>query len=183
MRNLGIVIDMARAKGTLTPELAMAGALAALRRADPADPANVRAAISEATQDLENGLEGKEFYSRAAARRLLGVSTPTLAKWVRAGLLPLNSAPGYKRKMIPAGPLLELAGEVRELRRMGRNRGLLAEALSRLEQEDPRFTREFSALYGAPLAAKDEFVSAAPGPVWDPEDESDPNALDFDQDD
>jgi transposase-like protein len=176
---------MGRAKAGLSPEEALAGALVALRGANLSDPADVRAAVDEATRELEGGLAGKSHYSKAEAARLLDVSAPTLDKWVRSGLLPTQDAPGSKRKMIPSHPLLDLAAEVKELRRLGRNRGLLAEALSRLEQEDPRFAEQFAEFYGAALAAGDdhEFVSAAPGPDWDPDDESDPNALDFADDD
>jgi hypothetical protein len=46
-----------------------------------------------------------------------------------------------------------LAGEVKELRRLGRRRGLLVEALSRLELEDPQWQREFDDLYGESLRA------------------------------
>lgn len=42
----------------------------------------------------------------------------------------------YKRDRIPAHALLVLAREVKQLRRQGRERGLLVEALSRLEQKD-----------------------------------------------
>jgi hypothetical protein len=100
----------------------------------------------------------------------LEVSAPTLNKWVRSGLLPVRAAQGYKHPMVPAEALLALAGEVKELRRLGHNRGLLAEALSRLEQEDPRFAAEFAELYGIARDADEEFVSAAPGADWDPAD-------------
>jgi isochorismate hydrolase len=54
---------------------------------------------------------------------------------------------------VPARPLLELAAQVKQLRRTGRHRGLLVEALSRLEQEDPGWRAEFERLYGPGLRA------------------------------
>ena len=82
-------------------------------------------------------------YSKAAAAHLLDVSTTTLEKWIVQGRLPVVRVPQYKRDRVPARPLLRLAGEVRELRRLGRQRGLLVEALSHLEQQDPQWQREF----------------------------------------
>jgi hypothetical protein len=71
--------------------------------------------------------------------------------------------------------LLVLAGEVKDLRRSGRQRGLLVQALSRLEQEDPRWREEFERLYGPGLRSggggdDGEYVSAAPGADFGRED-------------
>jgi hypothetical protein len=71
--------------------------------------------------------------------------------------------------------LLALAAQVKQLRRSGRHRGLLVEALSRLEQEDPGWRAEFERLYGPDLGSgasggDGEYVSAAPGPDFGPED-------------
>ena len=57
------------------------------------------------------------------------------------------------------------------LRQLGQDRGLLAEALSRLEQEDPEWRKQFDELYETSRSnGEDDFVRAAPGPGWDPED-------------
>lgn len=175
-------MSMGRAKN---PTATLAATLVTLRGARADDPRSQRAAIDEASRELEAALVAKPNFSKAEAADLLQVSAPTLEKWVSAGQLPVQQVPEYKRERIPAKPLLELAGEVKELRRMGRKRGLLAEAMSRLEQEDPRWREQFEELYGAALSGDPdgEFVSAAPGPDWDPEDEWDPNVLDFAQDD
>ena len=96
---------------------------------------------------------------------------------------------GCERDRILARPLPTLAAQVKQLRRSGRHHGLLVEALSRLEQEDPEWRAEFERLYGPGLRAMrsddlvkvdldsfgpddddGEYVSAAPGPDFGPED-------------
>lgn len=161
---------MARGKN---PTETIAKTFVTLRGAKPDDHAALRAAVESATAELEAALDEREHFSKAEAAGLLEVSAPTLDKWVAMGLLPVVRVSEYKRDRVPARALLALAGEVKELRRMGRKRGLLAEALSRLEQEDPAFRERFEVLYGAGLRSDedDEFVSAAPGPDWDPDDD------------
>lgn len=145
-----------------------------LRGANPQSPDELRAVADEATSALEEALLAERpHFSRAEAATVLEVSPPTVNKWVVQGLLPLQEVPGYKRPRVPSAALLKLASEVQGLRALGRKRGLLEEALSRLEQEDPNWREEFQSLYGAQLAApagKGDFVSAAPGADWDPED-------------
>jgi hypothetical protein len=128
-------------------------------------------------------------YSKAQAAHLLDVSTTTLEQWIGSGLLPVVRVVGYKCGRVPVRPLLALAAQVKELRRHGRRRGLLVETLSRLEQEDPGWRAEFERLYGPGLRAMrsddlvkvdldsfgpddddGEYVSAAPGPDFGPED-------------
>jgi hypothetical protein len=79
----------------------------------------------------------------------------------------------------PQGAAAELHSRrpelIAQLRRSGRHRGLLVEALSRLEQEDPGWRAEFERLYGPGLGSgggddDGEYVSAAPGPDFGPED-------------
>ena len=149
----------------------MAGALVTLRGADSADSSALRAAVDEAAAALERALSVKPHFSQSEAAGLLDVTPTTLHAWISKGLLPVTKAPDYKRERIPAGPLLKLATEVKELRRLGRKRGLLVEALSRLEQEDPHWRKRFEELHPSRgTTGEDELVSAAPGPDWDPED-------------
>lgn len=127
----------------------------------------------EAKDELGLALSRQPHFSKTEAAALLGVSLPTLDKWVRMGLLPVQRVPEFKRDRIPTVPLVELATEIKKLRSEGRERGLLDEALSRLEQEDPDWRKEFDELYGPAFAAAeadDELVSAAPGPNWHPDD-------------
>lgn len=160
--------DMGRIKNSAPAETARAFiALRSRRRDVPRD-------VLDLLDALEQSFErGTPHYSKAAAASLLAVTPATLDKWVASGLVPTVTVPDYKRQRIPARALVDLASEVSELRRMGRKRGLLAEALSRLEQEDPEWRRQFDRLYGqglAATAADNDLVSAAPGPDWDPED-------------
>jgi excisionase family DNA binding protein len=136
-----------------TPTETMARAFVALRGVDVNSRDALSAAVEDAAAELEAGLADRSTYSKAEAAHLLDVSTTTLEKWVVQGRLPVVRVPQYKRDRVPARPLLRLAGEVRELRRLGRRRGLLVEALSRLEQQDPQWQREFDDLYGEGLRA------------------------------
>lgn len=162
---------MARGKGH-TPTETLATALITLRGVDEGDPEALRKAVDEATSEIEGALDETSHFSQTEAAELLEVSKTTLDNWIAKGLVPLQEVPDYKRLRVPAKPLLDLAAEVKELRRMGQKRGLLAEALVRLEQQDPAWKKEFDELYGdveRPFN-RDEYVSAAPGPDWDPED-------------
>ena len=153
----------------------MARAFVALRGANISDHDALSAAVRDAEAELEAGLAEQSTYSKAQAAHLLDVSTTTLEQWIAGGLLPVARVVGYKRDRVPARPLLALAAQVKQLRRSGRHRGLLVEALSRLEQEDPGWRAEFERLYGPDLGSgasggDGEYVSAAPGPDFGPED-------------
>jgi hypothetical protein len=140
------------ARGT-TPTESMARAFVALRGANVSDHDALSAAVRDAEAELEAGLAEQSTYSKAQAAQLLDVSTTTLEQWIGSGLLPVVRIERYKRDRVPARPLLELAAQVKQLRRTGRHRGLLVEALSRLEQEDPWWRAEFERLYGPGLRA------------------------------
>lgn len=156
---------------TLTPTESMARAFVTLRGADENDPKSLSAAVRDATAEIRTSL-ADSTYSKAQAAHLLDVSATTLDNWIDRGLLPVVQVPRYRRDRIPAAPLLTLASEVEELRRLGRRRGLLVEALSRLEAEDPAFKSELNRLYGRgmPSGDSDEYVSAEPGPDFGPDD-------------
>jgi len=156
-----------------SPTETLASALITLRGAGDADPEILREAVDAASAELEQALAAKPHFSRTEAAELLQVSTTTLDNWIAKDLLPLRKVPDYKRERVPTEPLLALATEVKELRRMGQQRGLLAEALARLEREDPAWAERFAELYGREAKRpfnREDYVSAAPGPDWDPED-------------
>lgn len=74
---------------------------------------------------------------KRAAARLLGTSVTALDRWVDRGYLPVVASPrGVKRLAIESGPLLDLATRARLLRRAGRSRGVLAEAIRELGWQD-----------------------------------------------
>jgi len=150
----------------------MARAFVALRGADVSDHDALSAAVRDAEAELEAGLAEQATYSKAQAAHLLDVSTTTLEQWIASGLLPVARVVGYKRDRIPAHPLLALAAQIKQLRRSGRQRGLLVEALRRLEQEDPESYEHLQLLRERASRPFDrsEYVSAKPGPDWAPED-------------
>ena len=159
----------------MSPTESMARAFVALRGANISDHDALSAAVRDAEAELEAGLAEQSTYSKAQAAHLLDVSTTTLEQWIASGLLPVARVVGYKRDRVPARPLLALAAQVKQLRRSGRHRGVLVEALRRLEQEDPGWRAEFERLYGPDLGSgasggDGEYVSAAPGPDFGPED-------------
>jgi DNA-binding transcriptional MerR regulator len=151
----------------------LAHAFVTLRGASGKDPDAVAAAVEEARGELGEALERHPHYSKSEAADLFGVSPPTLDAWIELGLLPTAQVAEYKRDRVPAEPLLTLASEVRELRRLGHRRDLLAEAMLRLEQEEPEWRAELEELYGRALKRprpSEELVSAAPGDDWGAED-------------
>ncbi len=70
---------------------------------------------------------------KSVAARLLGVSTTGLERWIDAQKLPVVRRPGGREEVV-AQALLDVAEEVVRLREEGASRGLLAEALRRLER-------------------------------------------------
>lgn len=90
--------------------------------------------------------------SKAVAARVLGVSAPTVDKWITRGRIPTIDSGSGPRRVALSG-LVDLAVVVEELRDRGQTDGLVAAALLRLEQEDPVYRKNFKELYGDSLAA------------------------------
>jgi DNA-binding transcriptional regulator YiaG len=129
----------------------------------------VRAELTPVIDDLRDEL-GPTMSKRQAAA-VIGVSMPTLDKWIDRGLLPVQAALSG-RPRVGRDAVLDLAERVEDLRRMGETRHLIATAVDRMLREEPQHQREFEQLYGPGLAAMREgdFVSAAPGPDFGPGD-------------
>jgi hypothetical protein len=67
---------------------------------------------------------------KRAAAHLLGVSVTALDRWIDRGYLPVVAAAGVSRRLgVETTPLIELATRVSALRRSGRTRGLLSQAM------------------------------------------------------
>jgi hypothetical protein len=109
--------------------------------------------------------------SKRQAAAVIGVSVPTLDKWIDRGLLPVDVAPSGLPRVL-RDPVLDLAERVEDLRRAGETRHLVTTAVDLMLREDSQYQREFDELYGPGLAAMREgdFVSAAPGSAFGPED-------------
>ena len=129
----------------------------------------VRAELAPVIDELRDELAPAMSKRQAAA--VIGVSVPTLDKWIDRGLVPVEAAPSGRPRVL-CDPVLDLAERVEDLRKAGETRHLVATAVNRMLHEDPQYQREFDELYGPGLAAMREgdFISAAPGPDFDPED-------------
>lgn len=98
------------------------------------DPA-LRAELRAAEVALRRAV-GPRVPKRVAAR-LLVTSVTALDRWIDRGCIPVVASPrGGNRLAIESGPLLDLATRVRLLRRSGRSRGLLAQAIRELGWPD-----------------------------------------------
>ena len=76
--------------------------------------------------------------TKASAARLLGVSRPTLDKWIARGAVPTREVAG--RREVIREDLEELAEAVQRLRAIAADKpGALAEAVRRLAEGDPEF--------------------------------------------
>lgn len=111
--------------------------------------ADVRRELEPVIEGLRSEID--DTVPKAVAARLLSVSVPTLNKWIARGLIPTRPSGRYQR--VPRDPLLELAGRVEELRRAGKQDGLLAEVAHRLQTAEPEYQQQAEALYGASLDA------------------------------
>lgn len=110
------------------------------------DP-QLRAELREIEVSLRRQL-GPSVPKRAAAR-LLGVSVTALDRWVDRGQLPAVSAsPAATRLGIETGPLLDLATQVRRLRRAGSSHAVLSQAIRELGWQH----RGQRLVYGADIA-------------------------------
>jgi excisionase family DNA binding protein len=117
------------------------------RRSSRGTPAErLRRVESRVRQSVGSGV------SKAVAARVLGVSVPTIDKWIERGRIPtVPNGSGPRR--VEVGALVSLGALVEELRERGQTGGLVATALQRLEQQDPVYRRDLDELYGKSLAA------------------------------
>jgi hypothetical protein len=130
----------------------------------------------EVRNELEPVIDGlrrdlEETMSKSQAAKIIGVSVPTLDKWIEQRIVPVERAPSG-RPRVPRDTALDLAERVSDLRDLGRERNLIVALVHQLQRDDPTYQREFQKLYGPGLRtrATDEFVSAAPTADFGPED-------------
>lgn len=129
----------------------------------------VRVELAAVIENLREELD--PTMSKSQAAQVIGVSVPTLDKWIARGLLPVQRAESGRPRVV-RDPVLALAERVDDLRRAGQDRHLIATVVDRMQRDDEAYQRDFAELYGPGLAASagGDFVSAAPGPDWHPED-------------
>jgi hypothetical protein len=130
----------------------------------------------EVRQELEpviNGLRSDldDTMSKSQAAKVIGVSVPTLDKWIEQRIVPVERAPSG-RPRVPRDTALDLAERVSDLRERGRERNLIIAVVDQLQRDDSTYQREFKKLYGPGLRAlaSQELVSAAPTDEFGPED-------------
>jgi hypothetical protein len=127
-------------------------------------------------QELEPVIDGlrsdlDETMSKSQAAKVIGVSVPTLDKWIEQRVVPVERAPSG-RPRVPRDTALDLAERVSDLRERGRERNLIVAVVDQLQLDDSVYQREFKKLYGPGLRAlaSGELVSAAPTDEFGSED-------------
>jgi DNA repair photolyase len=112
-----------------------------------------------------------ETMSKAQAAKVIGVSVPTLDKWIEQRIVPVERA-ASGRPRVPRDTALDLAERVSDLRERGRERNLIVAVVHQLQRDDSTYRSEFEKLYGPGLRAlaSEELVSAAPTAEFGPED-------------
>lgn len=109
--------------------------------------------------------------SKSQAAKVIGVSVPTLDKWIEQRIVPVERA-ASGRPRVPRDTALDLAERVSDLRERGRERNLIVAVVQQLQRDDSTYRVEFEKLYGPGLRAlaSEELVSAAPTDEFGPED-------------
>jgi hypothetical protein len=130
----------------------------------------------EIREELEPIIDGlrrdlDETMSKTQAAKVIGVSVPTLDKWIEQRIVPVERA-ASGRPRVPRDTALDLAERVSDLRDRGRERNLIVAVVHQLQRDDSTYQREFQKLYGPGLdaLANEELVSAAPTADFGPED-------------
>jgi DNA repair photolyase len=131
---------------------------------------DVRRELEPIIDGLRRDLD--ETMSKTQAATVIGVSVPTLDKWIDQRIIPVERA-ASGRPRVPRDTALDLAERVSDLRERGRERNLIAAVVDQLQRDDSvSYQREFKKLYGPGLRAlaSGELVSAAPTDEFGPED-------------
>lgn len=120
-------------------------------------------------EDLRGDLD--DTMSKSQAAKVIGVSVPTLDKWIDQMIVPVRRA-ASGRPRVPRDTALDLAERVADLRQRGRERNLIIALVDQLQRTDPAYQREFKKLYGPGLRAlaRGDLVSAAPTETFGPDD-------------
>jgi len=130
---------------------------------------DVRRELEPIIDGLRRDLD--ETMSKTQAATVIGVSVPTLDKWIEQRIVPVERA-ASGRPRVPRDTALDLAERVSDLRERGRERNLIVAVVDQLQRDDSTYQREFRKLYGPGLRALagGELVSAAPTAAFGPGD-------------
>jgi hypothetical protein len=122
---------------------------------------DVRQELQPVIDGLRSDLD--DTMSKSQAAKVIGVSVPTLDKWIEQRIVPVERAPSG-RPRVPRDTALDLAERVSDLRERGRERNLIVAVVDQLQRDGSAYQREFKKLYGPGLRAlaSGELVSAAP---------------------
>lgn len=129
----------------------------------------IRAELEPVIDGLRRDLD--ETMSKTQAAKVIGVSVPTLDKWIEQRIVPVERATSG-RPRVPRDTALDLAERVSDLRDRGRERNLIVAVVHQLQRDDPDYQRDFKRLCGPGLRAlaSGKLVSAASTADFGPED-------------
>jgi hypothetical protein len=154
----------------------VAGACDAAIGTHPSSPSNAVPAGGDVQDELEPIIEGlrgdlDDTISKSQAAKVIGVSVPTLDRWIEQRIVPVKRA-ASGRPRVPRDTALDLAERVDDLRQRGRERNLIIALVDQIQRHDATYQREFKKLYGPGLRslAKGRLVSAAPTDAFRPDD-------------
>jgi hypothetical protein len=129
--------------------------------------------VQDELEPIIDGLRGDldDTMSKSQAAKVIGVSVPTLDKWIEQRIVPVKRATSG-RPRVPRDTALDLAERVADLRQRGRERNLIIALVDQLQRRDPNYQREFKKLYGPGLRSltKGRLVSAAQTDAFGPDD-------------
>jgi hypothetical protein len=129
--------------------------------------------VQDELQPIIEGLRAEldDTMSKTQAANVIGVSVPTVDKWIERRIIPVKRAPSG-RPRVPRDTALDLAERVADLRQRGRERNLIVALVDQLQRDDATYHRDFQRLYGSGLRAlaRDDLVSAEPTDAFGPDD-------------
>ena len=113
-------------------------------------------------EDLRGDLD--DTMSKSQAAKVIGVSVPTLDKWIEQRIVPVTRA-ASGRPRVPRDTALDLAERVADLRQRGRERNFIMALVDQLQRNDAAYQREFEKLYGPGLRSLAKGDSFPPPPL------------------
>jgi hypothetical protein len=130
---------------------------------------DVQLELEPIIEELRGDLE--ETMNKTQAAKVIGVSVPTLDKWIELGFVPVTRA-ASGRPRVPRDTALDLAERITDLRERGRDRNLIVWLVDALQRDDSLYQQEFRKFYGPGLhaMASSDLVSAAPTDAFGPDD-------------